>query len=289
VFVILAMGMGSVHLALGVSNQVREWVPAAAPARPGRQERGRLSTVVGGRAFWLSMSPVAATFLLIEWLLATDRSSFAAAFSVLGTLTVPLVGGIFPMLMLVASRRKGEYVPAIVVRQLGRPAVVVVVLVVYLAMLLAYGLVIWEAPLERAAALLVASVMIALTIWFVRRDAFAPRAFLEVRVEEAREEGVVVEATVEGQRVDGSTDLEFADGDAFGALRSVIVDLPESRARALKLRVHRVTSERESEPLPATVEIRRGTDHRRLELDGLALVPIDGAPCRVQLSFPHSG
>jgi amino acid permease len=287
VFVILAMGMGSVHMALIVTNQVREWVPAAAPARPEQRERGRLSAIVGGPAFWLSMSPVAATFVLVEWLLATDRSSFARPLSFLGTLTVPLVGGIFPMLMLVASRRKGEYVPALVVRVLGRPAVVGVVLIAYLAVLLAYGLFIWEAPLERAAALLVASVMIALTIWFVRRGAFAPRAFVEVRVEQEREDAVVVEATVEGRRVDGSTELVFADGDGFGALRSVTVDLPESNAQALKLRVHRVTPERDSEPLPATVEIGHETDGRRHELNGLALIPIDGAPCRVQLSFPH--
>jgi amino acid permease len=288
VFVIVAMGMGSVHMALIVSNQVREWVPAAAaPVRPGRRGQGRLSAIVGGRSFWLSMSPVAATFVLVEWLLATDRSSFAQPLSFLGTLTVPLVGGIFPMLMLVASRRKGEYVPALVLRVLGRPVVVAVVLAVYLAVLIAYGLVIWEAPLERAAALFVAGVMIALTIWFVRRGAFASRAFVEVRVEQERGDAVVVEATVEGRRVDGSTELEFADGDGFAALRSVTVDLPESNAQALKLRVHRLTPERDSEPLPAAVEIGHATDGRRLELDGLAIVPIDGASCRVRLSFAH--
>jgi hypothetical protein len=287
-FAILAMGMGSVHVALIVSNQVREWVPAAAPARAGTAVRGRLSTLVGGRAFWLSMSPVAATFLLVEWLLASERASFAAPLSFVGTLTIPLVGGFFPMLMLVASRRKGEYVPAIVVRLLGHRALVAFVLAVYLGLLLAYGLVIWEAPLERVAALLVTAVLVALTIGFVWRGAFAPRAFVEVRVEQARAERVVVEATVEGARVDGSTELEFADGETFGALRSVTVELPESRAQKLKLRVHRVTAELDSEPLVATVDLRRGTDRRRLDLDGVALVPIEGGACRVRLSFHGS-
>jgi hypothetical protein len=286
VFVVLAMGMGSVHMALGVSNQVREWASAAAPSRPDRRQQRRVSTLFGGRAFWLSMSPVLATLLFVEWLLVSERSAFADAFSFLGTLTIPLVGGIFPMLMLVASRRKGEYVPATVVRVLGRPAVVAVVVAVYLGGLLAYGLVIWEAPLERAAALAVAGLMIALTIVFVRRGAFAPRAFVEVRVEEEHGDRVVVEATVDGSRVDGPKELEFADGETFRALQSVIVDLPESHAEALKLRAHRVTSEGDSEPLSAAVELRGGTDARQVDVDGLALVPFDGAACPVHVSFP---
>jgi amino acid permease len=286
VFVVLAMGMGSVHMALGISNQVREWIPAAAPSRPARREPRRVSALVGGRTFWLSMSPVVATLLVVEWLLSSDRSAFAEALSFLGTLTIPLVGGIFPMLMLVASRRKGEYVPATVLRLLAHPAVVAAVLAVYLGGLLAYGLAIWEAPLERAAALVVAGLMIVLTIVFVQRGAFAPRAFVEVRVEEEHEDRVVVEASAEGRRVEGPTKLDFVDGDAFGALRSVTLDLPESRARALKLRAHRVTSEGDSEPLSAAVDLRQGTDGRQLEIDGVAIVPLDGAACWVRLSFP---
>lgn len=286
VFVVLAMGMTTVHMALGVSNQVREWVPAATASPPGG---GRISALVGGRGFWLSMSPVVATLVLVEWLLVSGRSSFAAPLNFLGTLTMPLVGGIFPMLMLVASRRKGEYVPAIVVRLLGNPVVVAAVLVVYFAALLSYGLVIWESPVERAAALFIAGAMIALTALFLRRGAVAPRAFVEVRVEEERDERVAVEATVEGVRVDQPPDLDFAGDDTFRALRSVTVDLPESRAQALKLRVHRVTAERDSEPLSATVDVRRAKKRLQIDVDGLALIPIDGDACRVQISFPDRG
>ena len=289
VFVILAMGMTTVHMALGVSNQVREWMPAASASLPGGGKGGRMRALVGGRGFWLSMSPVVATLVSVEWLLASGHSSFAAPLNFLGTLTMPLVGGIFPMLMLVASRRKGEYVPAIVVRPFGHPVVVAVVLVVYFAALLAYGVVIWESPVERAAALVMAGAMIALTALLARRDAFAPRAFVEVRVEEEREDRVSVEATVEGLRVNRSPELDFAGDDSFETRRCVTVDLPESRARALKLRVHRVTAERESEPLSATVDIRRATDRRELRVDGLALIPIDGAACRVHVSFPDRG
>ena len=144
------------------------------------------------------MSPVAATFLLVEWLLATGRASFAAPLSFLGTLTIPLVGGIFPVLMLVASRRKGEYVPANVVRLLGHPVAVAVVIAVYLGGILAHGLVIWEGPLERAAALLVSAVMVGLMLVLVRRGVFEPRASIEVRADQARGDRVDVDVTADG-------------------------------------------------------------------------------------------
>ena len=41
----------------------------------------------------------------------TGSVSFAGLLSILGVIVVPLLGGIFPVLLLVASRRKGERVP----------------------------------------------------------------------------------------------------------------------------------------------------------------------------------
>ena len=298
VFVILAMGMGSVHMALGVSNQVREWLPApASTRRPDRAGWRRLVDFVGGPRFWLAMSPVAATFLLVEWLLATGRASFAAPLSFLGTLTIPLVGGIFPVLMLVASRRKGQYVPASVVRLLAHPVTVAIVVAVYLGGILAHGLVIWDGPLERAAALLVSAVMVGLMIVCVRRRVFEPHASIEVRADQARGDRVDVDVTADGKRVEDSARLELADGETALAaadeerrlreLRSVTVLLPATRAVQLKVRVHRVTSEGDSEPLPATVDVLRGADGHPLavERDGAAAVRIDGAACEVRIAF----
>ncbi|HSK17136.1 MAG TPA: aromatic amino acid transport family protein [Gaiellaceae bacterium] len=301
VFVILAMGMGSVHMALGVSNQVREWLPPGAAARgSARGGARRLLDLAGGRRFWLAMTPVAVTFLVVEWLLATDRASFAAPLSFLGTLTIPLVGGIFPVLMLIASRRKGEYVPASVVHLLGHPVLVALVVAVYLGGLLAHGLVIWEAPVERAAALLVFAVVVVLMIVFVRRGVFEPRASIEVRADEARGDHVEVDVIAGGKRVEGAARLGLAGraperaagGDAdrrLADLRSVSVSLPETRATHVKIRLHRVTAEGDSEPLDATVDVRaRRADDRRivLGLGGVATARIDGAECEVRIAFP---
>jgi hypothetical protein len=300
-FVILSMGMGSVHMSLGVSNQVREWLPA--PASTLRRDRAgwaRLADLAGGRRFWLAMTPVAATFVVIEWLLATNRASFAGPISFTGTLTVPLLGGIFPILMLVASRRKGEYVPATVVRLLGHPVTVGLVLAVYLGGLLAHGLVIWEAPLERVAAFLVSGVMLTLMVVFVRRGVFAPRAFVEVRADQARGDRVEVDVTADGRRVAARVELELTDDhEALQAtdngrptlddLRSLTVLLPSTRADELRVRIHRVTAEGDSEPLPATVDVRRGADGHRLvsDRDGVAALRIDGAACEVRITLPE--
>ena len=273
----------------------------ASTLRRDRAGWGRLVDLAGGRRFWLAMAPVAATFVVIEWLLATDRASFAASLSFSGALTIPLLGGIFPILMLVASRRKGEYVPANVVRLLGHPVTVVLVVAVYLGGILAHGLVIWEAPLERAAALLVSAVMVGLKIMFVRRGVFEPRASIEVRADQARGDQVEVDVTAAGKRVEGSARLELADGETALAagrdggrrlrdLRSVTVLLPATRAAQLKVRVHCVTVEGDSEPLLATVDVCPGPDRRPLvvERDGAASVRIDGAACEVRIAFPEA-
>ena len=286
VFVVLAMGMTTVHMALGISNQVREWMPEATRSAAPRVGHGRLRAFAGAHGFWLSMTPVVATLLLVEWLLATNRSSFAAPLNFLGTLTMPLVGGIFPMLMLVASRRKGEYVPAVVVRLLGHPVVVVVVLLVYFAALLAYGILdlgVTDRARSGAARCRgddrpVGAVRPArrLRPTRVRRGA---RRGARPRPRDCRSR------PSRARTVDQRPEIVFDGGNTFADLSSVTIELPESRAEALKLRVHRVTTARESEPLTAAVEVQRATDRRTFDLDGLALIPINGAATRVHLSF----
>jgi hypothetical protein len=55
---------------------------------------------------------------------------------------IPLVGGIIPMLLIVASRRCGDYVVAWTWRWLGSPAVAVAVTAVFFVAVALHGLVI---------------------------------------------------------------------------------------------------------------------------------------------------
>ena len=133
VFTALAMGMASIHYALGIYNLVQEQLPTSvleqhapggAPVRP----RGRmpaLGSAAGapcpagaptpilsrqGR-FLTGVSPIVAVFLVSEWLLVTGSGSFSGTLSVVGVVVVALLALIFPVLLLAASRSK-DYIPA---------------------------------------------------------------------------------------------------------------------------------------------------------------------------------
>lgn len=179
IYVILGMGMASIHFSLALANQVREWLPTDAQVAPPRLRivalARRIAAYRGGR-FCLGSAPLALLFVASEWLLLTERASFAAPLGFLGAITVPLLAGIFPLLMLVASRHKGEFVPRPVVRLLRHPALIGGVYLLFLSGILLHGLVIWTDPAQRIAALLSGAVTIAMTIALVRQGQLAPLA-----------------------------------------------------------------------------------------------------------------
>jgi amino acid permease len=162
VFVVLGMGMGTVHSSWPLFNLVRERLPAN-PRRRLLGERGR---------FLLSALPVLLVFLLAEWTLLIGKGTFAAPLSFLGVIVISLLGGMFPVLLLLASRCKGGIVSCALGRVLGRPALTTGLYLLYLAGLFLHGLVIWENPVQRVAALAVGVVMLGLTTALLRRGTF---------------------------------------------------------------------------------------------------------------------
>ena len=89
VFVFLAVGMGTVHLSLGLYNLVAERLVA------------RRRT-----AMFLGLVPIGAIWLLAELLIITESASFTGSLGIVGALTGPLMGGVFPILMMESSRRR---------------------------------------------------------------------------------------------------------------------------------------------------------------------------------------
>ncbi|UCC64125.1 MAG: hypothetical protein JSV36_03440, partial [Anaerolineae bacterium] len=123
-------------------------------------QRAREALLGARGRYLLSVAPVAAVFVLTEWLLLNGAESFAEPLSFLGVIVISLLGGTFPVLLLIASRRKGEVVPGVVYRFLGHPLVTTGIYLLFLASLLLHGLVIWENPVQRAAALAVGLLML---------------------------------------------------------------------------------------------------------------------------------
>ena len=74
-----------------------------------------------------------------------------------------------------------------------------------------HGIVLWEDPLQRAAALAVTALALGLTVNMVRNGTFAPRATIELRAEPDGDRGWF-SLVAAGRAVPADVVLEYADG-----------------------------------------------------------------------------
>jgi amino acid permease len=246
IFAVLAIGMGSVYSSLGLYNQVVEWRP----------QRPRI------RRFAVGAAVPIALFALVLGLVAADRESFTAPLAYAGALTVPLLGGVMPMVLLVASRRRGEQVPPASAPLVGNPVFAALVAGLFLAAVLLHGLVIWDDALARAAAFVVAAVMAAAIAGAWRLGAFRRRSVVELRREPERDLGVL-EVTAAGRDVAAPVLLDGRPAttgpfERFSRLREVVVDLPAGAPEELHVWAHRVSPEGDSEDIPVVVDVDGG-------------------------------
>jgi hypothetical protein len=312
IFAIVSMGMGSIIISLGLFYLIRERLPARSQlpetgehdltlevleATLGTRKDSRVSQLGERGRLLLSVSPVVIAFLLTEWLLLTDSESFAGLISFLGVIATSLLGGIFPVLLLVAGRRKGEYLPGVVYRFLAHPLLIAGGYLLFLAILFIHGLVIWQSPLERAGALLVGMVMMGATVVMVRRGAFARRAVVELREDQRQGKQSAFNVVVDGRPATVEVRLGYPDGEqrfqatsspvpAFSSLRYAAFQLPATPARELKVWAHRVTPAGDSKSLPALLEVHRGSETKQFDLrssGGQIVLPFNGEPCRLQI------
>lgn len=255
-------------------------------------ERGR---------FYLSASPLVMIFLLVEWLFLTGRESFPGPISLLGTIVVSLIAGIFPVLLLVSSRRKGEFVPGVVYRSMGHPLLIMAIYFLFLASIFLHGLVIWQGPTERVGALFVGVSMLGMTIAMSRRGAFAPRVVVELREDLSEEGRSVFAITAGGQPVTADVRLIYPEDErclqastgeipAFSSLRRATFQLPVTLAKELKVWAHTVASDGSSKGLPALLEVHCDDQAKQFDLKlagGQALLPLTSEPCWLDITLPE--
>jgi amino acid permease len=264
--------------------------------------RPSIFTRLGERGrFLLSASPVVLVFVLAEVLLLNGRESFSGPISLIGVIVVSLLAGIFPVLLLISSRRKGEFVPGLVYRFLGHPLLIIGIYSLYLASLLLHGLVIWQGPVQRAAALLVGISMVGVTIAMARRGAFSPRLVVNLQ-EYLGEEGEGIFTIIAGgQPATAEVRLGYPEGEqryqaATGEvptpslLRYAIFQVQVEQAQELKVWAQKTTPEGESEGLPALLEVHCGDETTRFDLKlsgGHVLLPLTGQACRLEITLPE--
>ncbi|HET7239029.1 MAG TPA: hypothetical protein VFI76_08370, partial [Terrimicrobiaceae bacterium] len=299
--IFLGIGVGSIVTALGLFCLVKEWLPSSRISST-QDVSSPLRRALSDRGFWFSASPVVIVFGYVEWLLVTGTHSFTSPLSFLGVLAAPLIAGVFPLLLLVASRAKGDRPMRWCPTWLSHPVVIGGIYAIFTANLFVHGLFIWQGPVERLAALAVGIGVLAIPIILIRQGAFASRTVVELRREAFPEcEGSLTIVT-SGRRTDARVRMEYARHWTFwspaagpiadfSSLRRVQLRL-FGQMKELKVWVHRETADGDSEGIPVRLKVVSAGHRRAIELrslTGKAIVPIVGGPVDLEMELLDSG
>jgi amino acid permease len=290
-------------------GEERNSTPTAETSRPSQAAgisgpfRKLLSSEYG--VFFLGACPTAAAFLLAEWQVLTGSGSFTELLGVIGAVVVPLLGGVFPVLLLVASRQKGERVPGVIYRFLGNPLLLVSIYVLFLISIFVHGLVIWENPVQRAGALLVGAMVIGMTIAVILRGAFARRLTVELREDQSEGDQALFSVAAAGRPTVADVRLKYPESEerfeaaageipAFSSLRqaSFRADVSAGATTQLKVWAHRVTPEGYSEGMAGFLQVRQDDDTRRFDLKlskGQVVLPAAPGSFQVEITLAEAG
>lgn len=264
---------------------------------------GGFSTLLAGRTgrFVVSVAPLTLAFAVSEWLVVSGTGSFAGLLSFLGVILVSLIAGLYPVLLIIASRRNGEYAPDPVRGCFGWPVLLALVYLVFLALLVAHAAVIWTDPAQRVGAALAALAMVAIPVALVRAGAFARRVTVEVRDDQGAGNasfGILAGERVAPGRVrldygDHALEPETAVGEipSLAGLHRAVFELDrEAPGERVKTWVHRVTPEGETEALSATARVLGVDETANLALSrGEAIFPFTSAELEVEIALREFG
>ena len=289
-----------------LSQQPKPPAPMEEARRRPPQGQGVRAALLGRRGrFVIGAAPVFACFAATEWMLLTGSGSFAGLLGFIGVIVGSLLAGIFPVLLLVASRRKGEYMPRLVHRLLGHPILLGCLYLLFLGNLLVHGLLIWQEPWLRAGAVLIAAAVVAMTACMIRQGTFSPRLNIEVREDKA-EGRAFFAITAGGQESTSNVTLKYRDSEqylqasageipAFSSLRHAHFEPAVARSarqlpQQLKVRVHTVTPEGDSEPIGGSITVQVGVETKTYDIqlaNGQVTLPLTGRTWQVDIQPPE--
>ncbi|MFN8458239.1 MAG: hypothetical protein U0401_26910 [Anaerolineae bacterium] len=291
--VIFSMGLASVQIALGLYYLVQERLPAksAMPILGSLGESGR---------FWLAVSPVIVVFLLAEWVSLTGFGTFTSLLSILSALTLPLLAGVFPVLLLMATRRKGDFVPEMVYRFLGHPLVLGLIYLIFLSIILLHGVYIWQGLVEQAGAWLVVLIVVGATVMMLRRGGLTARTVVQLRQDQRNQQPSLIAITSGGQSARTEVILNYADHQEtldtasgqiahFANLHSAQVQLPPTAAHELKIWTYLITPEGAVTSLPTSTTLQRGSQQQIITLvEGQAILPLSDEASQVKIELTEA-
>lgn len=263
-----------------------------------RRMRGMLLSERGGRA--AAWGAVIAVGALTVGLLLTGRDSFTETVAFTGLLFT-FQAGILPVLVFIASQHKGEWPGGVGLRALNHPVVTAGIYVVFLSSIFLHGLVIWQNPWLRAAALLGGLGVIVLSV-LIQPRAMAPRIVVELRRNRGGEGGML-KVMADGRPLVGEARAEYAEGPrqvalpqadlpGWRGLREVTLDLPAQGMRELKVWAHQETPAGDLEPMPVRLEVRSGDWAGEFVphlADGQVLASLAGERCWIRMVLEPEG
>ncbi|OUL29765.1 hypothetical protein BV378_05090 [Nostoc sp. RF31YmG] len=255
--------------------------------------------ILNQRRLFLSISPLLAVFLLTEWLFLAGTQSFTSILAFAGVLGNSLVGGIFPILLLVSSRRKGELTPGVSFKILNHPLFSVGIYSLFLAILLVHGLFIWENSVARICALSIAVLSLGATLIMKHYGAFASRMVVELREDQQQKGRSLFAVTADGQPKIAEVLLGYTESEqhyqtatveipSLSSLRYATFYLPTMREKELRVWAHQSNSQSESKSWPAFVEVQNGKKNMQFDLklsDGRILLPLESDRCWLKFTF----
>ncbi|MBO3458651.1 hypothetical protein G7B40_021090 [Aetokthonos hydrillicola Thurmond2011] len=250
--------------------------------------------------FLLSISPLVLVFLLAELFFFAGVQSFTSVLAFAGVLGNCLVGGIFPILLLITSRRKGDLIPGVVLRILNQPLLQVTIYSLFIVILVVHSLFIWQHPIARASALSIAFICLATTIMMKLQGIFASRVTVELREEQQPGKTSICTITGGGRHKSAQVLLGYPEGEqqhqaatveipSISSLQYAIFQLPTEREAELRVWVHRTKSFGDSRTFPAILEIENGIEKMQFDLKllrGQILIPLQEDRCWLKVTFP---
>ena len=232
-----------------------------------------------------ALVPVLLVFAVAETLLDLGDVSFTSVLTICGLVTNFIVGGVFPMLLVLAARRRAELVPARTWRWIGAPPVVWAIVAGCLGALVFVGLAVLDDWGSRSAALAAAALGAATVLWADRRGSFRARCVVEL-IDDRRGAGEARWALVSnGRPLDADVELGYegaaprsvrgSDGPVENpdALRTITVRGKDgSDVKEIAIWGQRVDADGAPVPIAATATVRAGRDGAatalRLDPDG---------------------
>lgn len=280
IFIMLSLGLASIHISFGLYFTVQERIGQLANLKVFGPALKSILEKPSGR-FILGIFPVFLSMLSTIYVLQTGSSSFSFLLSFLGVVSLSLLGGIYPIQLIVSSRNRGNVLSSTSYKLLGNRFLLAFAYFIFLISIFAHGLFIWTDPIQRLGAILVGIFAIVTTYMSYRTGSFKPRLVLEFR--KLSDTQAVIAMIGGGEAAFADILLNYVGQEeshrkiseleiSLRGLRSIHLAFDTHNMNDLEVWVHYLHPDNSSEPLDARLQLSSGNPS--VQIKGQYIVPV---------------